>query len=253
MSVSGQYTAACFLAAVKELLKQRGVTYCDLAQALGCSLPTIKRSLNKTSLPLDRLLEVAEVADIDFSEICKLAEKLRPRHYIFTAEQDAMFAERPELLVYLRELMDGKTADEIARQFNLDINSTKLYHKHLARVGLIKKTSRRQVTLLVSPPVGFGSGSLYLQKTMERFLTSLITGVVHDNGSQPDRFAILKPLTLTNEEYNALIDGAKRLVDQYSAIGERRSAIGHASHWQIAIACGPGPTPESTQLPRIID
>jgi predicted transcriptional regulator len=253
MSASGQLMAACYLTAVKELLKQRRVTYGDLAEALQCSLPTIKRSLNKTTLPLDRLLEIAEVARIDVADICQRAEQLRPQHYLFTGEQDALFAERPELLDYFEELIGGKTPDEITRQFDLDVRSTSLYLKHLERVGLIKRKPRRQVKLLVSPPVGFGPGSLYLKREMGNFLTSVITGVLLDDGSQPDRFAILKPLLLTKEDYEALVEETMQLVDQYSAIGESRTATGKTTPWQIAIACGPGPKPEPSRLPQITE
>lgn len=249
MCTSSQLTATCYLTAVKELLKQRGITYGQLAEALECSLPTIKRLLNKPSLPLDRLLEIAEVANIEFSEISKRADQLRPQHYVFSDEQDALFVERPEVLVYLQELLGGKTPDEIAAEFDLNQLSTRLYQKQLARVGLIKRQSQGRLKLLVSPPVGFGPGSRFLKKEMEEFMTSIITKVVRADDSRADCFAIMKPLTLTDQDYTALLDGIKRLVDQYSAVGESRIATTKTQNWQLAIACGPGPKPNS--LPRI--
>jgi predicted transcriptional regulator len=251
MSASSQLTAACYLMAVKELLKQRGITYGELAEALECSLPTIKRSLNKPALPLDRLLEIAEVASIDFAEICKRADQLRPQHYVFSREQDALFVERPEMLVYFGELMGGKAPEKITEEFDLDEHSSNLYQKHLERVGLIKRKARKQVKLLVRPPVGFGPGSLYLKHQMQNFLTSIVTSVVNADGSQPDSFAILKPLSLTEQDYMALVDGIKRLINQYSAIDESRIRAGKTSQWQIAIAAGIAPKPEPGRLPKI--
>jgi transcriptional regulator with XRE-family HTH domain len=251
MNTPSQLTASCYLMAVKELLKQRGITYCQLADALECSLPTIKRWLNKPSLPLDRLLEIAEVANIDFADIGKRADRLRPQHHVFSDEQDELFVERPEMLAYFQELMGGMTPIEIARQFDLDVRSSSLYLKHLERVGLIKRKPRKQVKLLVRPPVGFGAGSLYLKKEMQNFLTSIVTDVVNGHGSQVDCFAILKPLSLTEHDYRALLDGVKRLVDQYSAISESRIATDKTFQWQIAIACGRGPKSKPSRLPRI--
>lgn len=251
MSASSELTAACYLNATKELLKQRGVTYGDLAAALRCSLPTVKRSLNKTALPLDRLLEIAEVANLDFGEIHRRAEQLRPQHYFFTDEQDALFAERPETLAYLEELLVGKTPAQIARTHDLDVRSTTTYEKHLEGVGLIKRRARRQVKLLVTPPIGFSPGSRYLKREMEGFLESVIAEVVNADGSTAQRFAIMKPLALTDEEFKAMVESLTRVVDQYSAIGEARSAAGKASPRQMAIAAGPAPQPEAVRIPRI--
>lgn len=251
MSASSELTANCYLMAVKELLKQRGITYGQLADTLECSLPTIKRLLNKPTLPLSRLLEIAEIANIEFSEISERADQLRPQHYVFSDSQDALFAERPEMLVYLQELMVGKTPDEIATHHDLNPRSTAEYQKQLERVGLIKRKSGSPPKLLVSPPVGFGPGSRVLKKEMEEFLNSVIGTVVYGKESRSDCFAIIKPMTLTEQGYAALLDGLKRLVDQYSAIGESRLLAPEARPWQIAIACGPGPKPKQNSLPRI--
>lgn len=250
MSTSSELTANCYLSAVKELLKQRGLTYGDLAEALGCSLPTVKRWLNKPSLPLDRLLEIAEVANIDFAEICKRADELRPQHYVFSDEQDALFVDRPEMFVYFQELMDGKSPDEIARQFDLNAQSTRTYLRRLEQVGLVLRKSKSEVKLVVLPPVGFGPGSLYLKKEMSNFLNSIVTNVVHANNSD-GCFAILKPMSLSEHDYSAMIEGLKRLINQYSAIGERRVATGTTSEWQLAIASGPSTESKPSRLPQI--
>ena len=251
MSTSSQLTAACYLKATKELLKQRGITYPRLAEALGCSLPTVKRLLNKPTVPLDRLLEVAEVAGFGLDEIGRRADRLRPQHHIFSEAQDALFTERPEVLAYLQELIGGQTPDQIAARYDLDARSSNLYQRHLEDVGLVQRRPRNRVKLLVRPPVGFGPGSRYLKKEAADFLTAVTTTVVNADPSEPDRFALLKPVFLTRADYRALLDGLKRLVDRYAALSEGPGAAAKASPWQIAVACGPGAEPSPRTLPRI--
>lgn len=251
MSNSSELSAICYLTALKEMLKRRGITYGQLADALGCSLPTIKRSLNKPALPLDRLLEIAEVANIEFAEICKRADQLRPKHYVFTDEQDRLFDDRPELLDYFQELISGKSPSEIAKHHGLDVKSSGLYQKHLEVAGLIKRKARNQVKLLVYAPVGFGPGSRYLKREMESFLTSVVTSVVHAETPKRDSFAILKPLTLTEQDYREMVEGIKRLVDTYSALSESRGSAETALDWRVAIASGRGPQSKLISLPQI--
>ena len=63
MSSSSDLDATRYLEALKEFLRERRVTYGELAEALRCSLPTVKRALNKPSLPLSRLLELRRHSD----------------------------------------------------------------------------------------------------------------------------------------------------------------------------------------------
>ena len=120
MSSSSELDATRYLAALKELLKERGVTYAELAKALHCSLPTVKRALNKPSLPLNRLMEFCEIAGIAFEDLHQRVERCRPKHYVFTDEQDQLFFERVELLDYLVELArEGTTPSDIAERHNL--------------------------------------------------------------------------------------------------------------------------------------
>lgn len=236
---------------MKELLKQRGVTYAFLADALSCSLPTIKRCLNKTSLPLDRLLQIAEVANIEFAEICERAEQLRPTHYVLNDEQDELFASRPEMLYYLEELLEGRSPAEIASQHKLDKRSTEVYQQQLEHVGLIKRRARNQVKLLVSPPIGFGPGSRYLKKRIEGFMASIFTEVVQADESDENRYAVMKPLHLTKQDYKSMLESLNRVVDQYSVIGEGRVASANSFPYQLAIASGTQPKPDHRDIPRI--
>ena len=155
------------------------------------------------------------------------------------------------MLAYFQELMGGKTPEEIANQFDLDVASSSLYQTHLERVGLIQRKPRKQVELLVRPPVGFGPGSLYLKHEMQTFLTSIVTNVVHADDSQADCFAILKPLSLTEQDYRAI-----SMESNGSSISIRQSArveLQPARHPSGKSRLPPdaGPNPSQLRLPRM--
>ena len=179
MSSTSELDAACYLEALKELLKERSVTYVRLADAVHCSLPTVKRALNKPSLPFSRLLEFCEIAQIAFGDLYQRAERRRPRHYIFTKEQDQLCANREELLGYLLELArKGTTPSDIAKRHNLDRRSTTVYLKHLARVGLVERQGGNRAKLRVTPPFGFGPNSRVMRREHEKFLKTIVVDVL---------------------------------------------------------------------------
>ena len=68
------------LAALKSMLKERRIGYAALAAELDVSLLTVKRTLNKTAVPLDRLLDICRIAKIDFAELVQRTVATKPQH-----------------------------------------------------------------------------------------------------------------------------------------------------------------------------
>ncbi len=251
-SSSSKLDAACYLEALKELLRERGVTYARLADGVHCSLPTVKRALNKPTLPFSRLLEFCEIAQIAFEDLYLRAEQRRPRHYVFTEEQDQLFAEREELLGYLLEFArERSTPSDIAKRHNLDRRSTALYLKHLAKVGLVDHQGENRAKLRVKPPFGFGPNSRIMRREHERFLKTIVADVLAEDPGKTGCVAVLKPLHLTEEDYGQMVAEMENVIHRFAAIAERGLSQGSSSLWQVALACGPRPKVGPRHLPRI--
>ena len=62
-----------------------------LAANLDVSLLTVKRTLNKAAIPLDRLFEICRIAKIDFAELVERSAATKPAHSLFDAAQDELF------------------------------------------------------------------------------------------------------------------------------------------------------------------
>lgn len=70
-----EFESEAILLALKELLRERRIGYQAIADSMKISLPTVKRMLNKTNLPLDRLLAICLMAKIDAEEVLARAKK----------------------------------------------------------------------------------------------------------------------------------------------------------------------------------
>ena len=224
------------LAALKAMLKERGVGYTQLAAELGVSLLTVKRSLNKPSLPLDRLLEICRIAAIEPVALVQRASKLHPSHTYFTPEQDEAFANCRPLLAYFTALQEGRTPRQIAEQHNLTAASTQRYLDELTRVGLVAQ-SGREVEVSLEPPVGFPPGSRTLGLIAGAFLEEVVARVVAAEHAEGD-LALLKPLHLTERQYRAMLGELREVVDRYAFLSE--SSRPHENEairtWQLALA-----------------
>lgn len=230
MSLSvAESEAAILLQSLKAILKERKIGYQAISDSMDLSLPTVKRMLNKPNLPLDRLLAMCHFAGIDPSDVLAHAKRNRPKHYIFTREQDALFFKKPVTLELFMSLLGGGAAPVMTAMEKVRALA------QLEKVGLLERGVRDKVTLKVSLPVGFGPESLVLRAQHTEFLQKVVAQVM--SSDRKDVFAILKPLNLRREVLGEMVEELKAIVDKYAYISESRESAG-ALPWNLAIATG---------------
>jgi transcriptional regulator with XRE-family HTH domain len=128
-----------FLAALKLALKEKSLTYRDIAKGLKLSESTIKRILTNKSISLKRLEDICRIADINIAELIKSVETVSgDRVYIFSDLQEQAFAQNHRLLQFYFLLRDGKTSKQILNEYEiLESESQKFLHI-LDKLGLIE-------------------------------------------------------------------------------------------------------------------
>lgn len=242
------------LDALKELLRERGFSYSTIADRLGVSLPTVKRLLNKSSIPLDKLLEVCRLAEVSLETVLERAQVMAPRHTEFTKEQDELFASRPGTLSFFSELFhQRRRPSEIARRHKLSKVSTERYLKLLEGVGLLERLPGNKVKFLVSPPLGFSPKSKMLQRLQSEFMERITNEVVlgEEKGTK-GRFAVMKPLRLTEKEYRGFVEELMQVVDRYSFLSESpRGQETESVQWQFAAAAGEAKEQRDEPIPNL--
>jgi DNA-binding Xre family transcriptional regulator len=229
------------LAALKSMLKERRIGYAVLAAELDVSLLTVKRTLNKASVPLDRLLDICRIAKIDFAELVERANATRPEHTYFSPAQDRLFTRCPPMLTYFSALQSGRSPADIARQFRLTSASTTRYLTALAGVGLVRATGSGEsieIDVLVQPPIGFPPGSTTLARLSAAFLRSVVQRVVAATDRHEGDFSLLKPLRLSERQYRQMTGELYDVVNRYSFLSEGAGIAAHDERpeWQLAIA-----------------
>ncbi len=237
---STESDASAVVSTLKAILRDRKISYQELADELDVSLPTVKRMLNKPMIPLDRLMAICRIADVELGDVLSRAESLKPTHYEFSIEQDALFHSRPEFLAYFLELgLENKSPDEIATENQLNQRSTDSYLIGLAKIGLIERQMGNDVRLLVKGPYGFGAGSLVLRSRQAELIEGAVKMVMQPESDR--HYAILKPVNLPEGAYREMIDELNAIVDKFAYLSESRKFTGNEpiESWNLSIAAGP--------------
>lgn len=138
------------LRALKQVLKQRGMRYVDLAGGLGVSEPTVKRMFSSGRIDLARLERICELLDIDLFELVRLARGARGHRERLDMAQEAALAADPRLLLVFHLLCNDWKVPAIRREFGLDVPEATLLLARLDRLRLVELLPRDRVRLRVA-------------------------------------------------------------------------------------------------------
>jgi transcriptional regulator with XRE-family HTH domain len=111
------------LAAIRALLRERGMTYRELAEALGVSEPTVKRDFSRGDFSLSRLDRICEVLEVSLAELANGASTSRHSMTQLSEQQERALVREPRLLLLTYLLVNDWKFGEITAAFAMDENA----------------------------------------------------------------------------------------------------------------------------------
>ena len=170
-----ELTPEYLLAALRQAIKTKGLTYRELSEKMGMPLSTFKRHLTSTNLALDKLLEYCRAIDCTLDELQKLANQLQAEDQdYFSHTQDEVFFQFPHLYDFYRELRmlrgkDGYTI--LMKKYDLSKQSMSDYLRALELLGLVYVDEENNITL---------HGPLYYSYAENSKLNDKYTEIIKD-------------------------------------------------------------------------
>ncbi|MFZ6656713.1 helix-turn-helix domain-containing protein [Undibacterium sp. TJN19] len=160
--------------ALKKHLKQKGLTYAQLAAHLEISEASVKRLFSESTFTVRRLESICQLLELDFLELARLARGQQELKAELSDSQEQALATQPRLLGVFYLLLNQWQASEIARQF--DIAETELLQllMTLERLDLIELHAHNRVKLLTHTTLQWREDGpirkKYQAQVMEEFL-----------------------------------------------------------------------------------
>lgn len=212
---SGQTTA--LTAALKQALRGRGLTYRDVAQALGLSEASVKRSFALGRFELSRLEAICDLAGVSFFELARVAEdggSARPS--TLTVAQEQALVDDPLLTFCFHLALGGWTIKRIAAEYAIEEAQLISAFVALDRLGLIALLPGNVVRLTTRRSIEYRRGG-----PMRRFFDAAVKAEFLDQDfNQPD--------AIWEFEVGDLSEASRALLDRRIAqvIRELRELIG---------------------------
>jgi transcriptional regulator with XRE-family HTH domain len=130
-------TTADLVVVIKQELKACGMTYADLAVAMGMAQSSVKRMLSKGDLSLSRVDAVCRALGLDFSELAQRVADVQPLLRMLTlAQERAVVADKRLLLVSICVLSQW-SLEQITAYYRLTEAECIRYFVQLDQIGII--------------------------------------------------------------------------------------------------------------------
>ncbi|MFZ6641287.1 helix-turn-helix domain-containing protein [Undibacterium sp. TC4M20W] len=160
--------------ALKKHLKQKGLTYAQLAAHLDISEASVKRLFSESTFTVRRLEAICQLLELDFLELARLARGQQELKGELSDLQEQTLADQPRLLGVFYLLLNQWQVREIARQFEIAETELLQLLMKLERLELIELHPHNRIKLLTHTTLQWREDGpirrKYQSKVMEEFL-----------------------------------------------------------------------------------
>lgn len=167
--------SAYLVEALKRVLKERGMTYADVATVLGISHASVRRTFAQRSFTLARIDEICELAGIDFLTLARMAGEMRPAMpTTLTDAQEQALVDEPLALFCFHLALGGWTVDRMEADYAIDQTQLIPALLKLERIGLIQLLPGNAIRLMTARSIDWRRGGpmrrFFDRRVKEEFL-----------------------------------------------------------------------------------
>lgn len=136
--------------ALKQALKSHGITYAQVASALGLTEASVKRLFAEQGFSLQRLDQVCQLMDMEISDLVQLMQSRVPRLQQLTEAQEREIVSDTALLLVTVCVLNRWTLSDIQQVYNFTEPECVRKLAHLDRLRMIELLPGNRIKLRVA-------------------------------------------------------------------------------------------------------
>ena len=205
------------ISTLKRCLRAKGVTYRDVAAAIGLSESSVKRLFSEKTFSLQRLEEICRYLEMSIYELSRLAAAGDDhRSDRLTDEQETALAADPVLLSYFYLLLIGWKPYRIGQRLKLDEAGQVRYLNQLDRLRLIELMPRKRARLLTDSRISWSATGPVRRRYESQVKREFVS---HAFAAANESFR-LESSELSDASISVLLRRVDRLVEEFSELTE---------------------------------
>lgn len=193
------------LAALKKILRERGISYADLAQKVGLSESGIKKIFGSRDCSYGRLSQIAKALGLRMVDLLDEIDRSELRGVQFSPKQQDYFLKNIRVFrFFVKLVVERQSISEIQKEFQLKEKDIFSLLKKLDDIGLVQLLPKGEVKLpRLSLVKDFGPGPL-LSKIYQEWGQSIVHELAHPKFQGSGQF-IVRCLKMKEDTYQELL------------------------------------------------
>jgi DNA-binding Xre family transcriptional regulator len=139
------------IATLKKQLKARSKTYVDVAKVLDLSEASVKRMFAGQHFTLQRLEQICQMVDLDFTDLVLMMAQDQPQLIQLTEQQEQEIVADFELLMVALSVINGYTYEDLLQQYKISPTDCIQKLAKLDRLAVIELLPNNRIKLRVAP------------------------------------------------------------------------------------------------------
>ncbi|GAD02573.1 helix-turn-helix domain-containing protein [Agarivorans sp. B2Z047] len=135
---------------LKQVFRQQGLTYKDVAQRLNMSEANVKRMFSTNSFSLERLEEMCHIVELNLIDLFLLADQEKEKLTHLTREQEQELIDDHKLFLVAVCVRDSWTFDEIIQRYDLSEHECIRLMARLDKLKMIQLLPNNAYKLLIA-------------------------------------------------------------------------------------------------------
>ncbi|MDR2871637.1 MAG: helix-turn-helix transcriptional regulator [Xanthomonadaceae bacterium] len=229
--------------AIRDLLRARGMTYRELAERLGVSVPTVKRDLSRGDFSLSRLDQICEALEITIGDL--LQNEVRQSEEYLTqlssTQEDALVTD-PKLLLLTYLLINHWSFDEIISTYSIDENELISLLLRLDQLKIIDYRPPRRVRKLTARNFTWRKDGPVQEFFLKRIVPEFFD--IHSEERDADSFYFVAGM-LSESSRQYLANSMQQLAREFDELSRRDNRLSLGSrhgcsavlalrHWEFS-------------------
>ncbi|WP_374029322.1 helix-turn-helix domain-containing protein [Bdellovibrio bacteriovorus] len=196
---------------LKNILRERKISYAELAKQLGMSESGLKKVFTSNDISFSRVSQIAGALGLRVTDLLNEIENNETHSVAFSSEEQKYFSENKETFYFfVRLLIERNSVEEIQEEFQLTPAETFKILKKLDSFGWIQLLPENKIKL---PPLSlvrdFGSGP-FLEHIYQEWSADSVRCIARPENQKSGKF-IIRCLRMKPSTYQSFLQRLKEL------------------------------------------